>query len=171
MPFLHLLRHAKSSRKKGVEDFARPLTRRGIDAARHIGEGLPSLIGTLDLVLCSPARRARETMELVVAGFAAPPRLLVENDIYLADQEKLLRRLCRLGEEEANVLLVAHNPGLRDLALALAQTCSPPFAALLSGKFPTAARASFEVRVPWPALGERRHPLLAYVTPRSPGGT
>lgn len=171
MALLHLLRHAKSSRKKGVEDFARPLTRRGIEAARRIGEGLPALIGELDLVLCSPARRARETMELVLAGCRERPRLLVENELYLADCDTLLRRLSRLGEGDENVLIVAHNPGMRDLALLLAETSSPSAAALHSGKFPTAARATFEVGVPWRELGSRRHPLLAYLTPKSFGGT
>lgn len=169
MPFLHLLRHAKSSRKADVEDFARPLTRRGCDAARRIGKNLPAHIGPLDLVLCSPARRARETMELALAGFDPKPRLVIENELYLADEERLLNRLSRLGEEDANVLLVAHNPGLHDLALALAQSSSPDFTALFSSKFPTAARASFEVRGPWREIGERRHPLLAYRTPKSSG--
>ncbi len=169
MPVLHLLRHAKSSRKKGVGDFERPLTRRGVEAARRTGKGLPPQIGALDLVLCSPARRALETMELAVAQFGDMPRLLVEDELYLADWQKLLRRLSRLGKEDENVLLVAHNPGLRDLALALALETSPGFGALQSGQFPTAARASFLVGVPWRDLGERRHPLLAYVTPKSPG--
>lgn len=166
MPLLHLLRHAKSSRKKGIEDFARPLTRRGCEAARRIGKELPALLGRLDLVLVSPARRARETMELATAGFVPRPRFLVENELYLADRERLLFRLSCLGEDDANVLVVAHNPGLHDLALALAETSSPAFGALLSGKFPTAARASFEVVGPWCEVGKRRHPLLAYSTPK-----
>ena len=58
---LHLLRHAKSSRDDGVEDQERRLSRRGRDDARAVGEMLPNALGALDLVLCSSARRTRET--------------------------------------------------------------------------------------------------------------
>ncbi len=169
MPILHLLRHAKSSARKGIEDFERPLTRRGLEAARRIGSSLAARERRLDLVLCSPARRTRQTMEGVLAAFGGKPRFLCESELYLADCERLLDRLCRLGEGEESVLLIAHNPGLRDLALLLAEASSPSFAALLSGKFPTAASASFRVETAWPDLGSRRHPLLVYETPKSLG--
>jgi phosphohistidine phosphatase len=167
MPMLHLLRHAKASADGDLEDSARPLTRRGVDAARRVGQRLPAQIGPLDLVLCSPARRTLETMEFVLADYSAAPRRLVESELYLADSAKLLARLARLDEEERNVLLIGHNPGLRDLALSLAETRSQEFAPLAAGKFPTAARASFDLATPWRELGFRRHPLVAYVTPKS----
>ena len=67
MHMLHLLRHAKSSWKEDVEDRERPLNRRGREAARRVGQHLPAAVGALDLVLCSSARRTRETMDLVLA--------------------------------------------------------------------------------------------------------
>ena len=167
MPMLHLLRHAKASPDTSMEDEVRPLTRRGVGAARRGGEDLPARIGRLDLVLCSPARRTLETMELVLAGFGAGPRRLIESDLYLADSARLLARLARLGEDAENVLLVGHNPGLRDLALSLADKGSADYASLAAGKFPTAARVSFDLATPWRELGSRRHPLVAYVTPKS----
>jgi phosphohistidine phosphatase len=162
---LHLLRHAKSSWKEGGEDHERPLSRRGREAARRIGRGLPEATGPLDLVLCSSAHRARETLDLVLAAFAPRPHILIEGGLYLASRERLLERLRRLGEEDGNVLLIGHNPALFELALALAEPDAPAFAALFGSKFPTAARASFRVATRWATLGQPRPALVAYVAP------
>jgi phosphohistidine phosphatase len=162
---LHLLRHAKSSWKEGGEDHERPLSRRGREAACRIGRRLPEETGALDLVLCSSARRARETLDLVLAAFAPRPHVLIERGLYLAGREQLLERLRRLAEEDGNVLVIGHNPALFELALALAAPDAPAFAALARGKFPTAARASFRVATGWPALGRPRPALVDYVTP------
>src|ERR1043166_3195032 len=100
---LHLLRHAKSNYPEGVEDRDRPLSRGGREAARLVGRSLAA-IGPLDLVLCSPARRTRETAELALAGFAEPPRIAFEEALYLASAATLLRRLRQLGEAQASVM-------------------------------------------------------------------
>ena len=65
------------------------------------------------------------------------------------------------------MLLIGHNPGLHELALALAAADSPAYAALAEGKFPTAARASFAIETGWAELGRSRHALRDYVTPKS----
>jgi len=164
---LHLLRHAKSSRDGAGEDRERPLSRRGRDAARLVGESLPAALGRVDLVLCSSARRTEETAELVLAGFALPPRILFEDELYLAGQAALLRRLSRLDEADGTVLVIGHNPGLHELALALASPDSPRYRALAAGKFPTTARASFRIDGKWTSLDRSRHALIDYVTPKS----
>ena len=164
---LHLLRHAKSSWKEDVEDRERALNGRGRETARRVGRYLAKTIGPLDVVLCSSALRTRETLELVLAKFAVTPRRAIEDELYAASQEELMDRLRRLSEEEVNVLLVGHNPGLHELAVALAETSSPGFRALTSGKFPTAACVSFQISEPWSALGLSRQMLVGYVTPAS----
>jgi phosphohistidine phosphatase len=169
MHMLHLLRHAKSSWKEDAPDHERPLSRRGREAARRIGRRLPAATGALDLVLCSSARRACETLDFVLAGFTQRPHILIEQDLYLASREKLQERLHRLAEEDGSVLLIGHNPALFELALALAAPDAPAFRALAGGKFPTAARASFRVETRWAALGRSRPVLVDYVTPDSLG--
>ena len=124
-------------------------------------------MGTLDLVLCSSARRTRETLELVVAEFAVPPRSVLEDELYEAGKDELMDRLRRLEEEIGNVLLIGHNPGLHELAMAIADTNSAGFRAFSSSKFPTAARASFRVPEPWSGLGRSRCELVDYVTAES----
>ena len=167
MHTLHLLRHAKSSWKEDVEDRERRLNRRGREAARRVGRRLPATIGALDLVLCSSAARTRETMDLVLADYRVRARSIIEDELYAASPEKLMERLRRLDEDDLNVLLIGHNPGIHELAVTLADASSPDVRALASGKFPTAARASFKVSDHWLALGGSRYELVAYVTAES----
>lgn len=169
MHTLHLLRHAKSDRDAAVEDQERPLSRRGREAARRIAAGLPAALGSVDLVLCSPALRTRQTAALVLAGFAPPPPVHYENALYLAGRAVLLRRLGALDEAAAAVLVIGHNPGLQELAAGLAAPQSKQYGALAAGKFPTGARASFAIDGPWVSLGRAPHRLIDYVTPKSLG--
>src|SRR6266849_1770058 len=164
---LHLLRHAKSERDQPVDDKERRLSRRGREAARRVGETLPKALGTLDLVLCSTSLRTRETAELVLAGYAAPPPIRFEDALYLAGRAALLRHLRQLDESAGAVMVIGHNPGLHELALALASADSPRYPALASGKFPTTVRASFAIRSPWAELARSRHALTDYVTVKS----
>jgi phosphohistidine phosphatase len=167
---LHLFRHAKSTSKEEVEDHERRLSKRGRETACRVGKHLPTKLGPLDLVLCSSARRTRETLDLVLAEFAPRPRILIEDEVYLASRERLWKRLRRLDARDINVLVIGHNPGLHELALALADNSSPAFRALASDKFPTAACASFLVPADWSALGSSRHELIDYITPESLAG-
>ena len=165
MHLLHLLRHAKSRWRDDVEDHARPLSKRGQREARRVGRHLPGAVPPIDLVLCSSAVRTRQTLDFVVAGPNPPPRCLVEDALYLADGERLLDRLRQLDEGCRNVMLIGHNPGIHDLAVTLADPEGGGARALLAGKFPTAARASFAVDAPWCELGRRRCRVVAYVPP------
>jgi phosphohistidine phosphatase len=165
MHMLHLLRHAKSSWKEDVDDHERRLNKRGREAARLIGRQLPAAIQNVDLVLCSSAARTRETLEFVVAGYAQRPRCMIEDGLYLAGCDKLLERVGQIDESIAAVLLIGHNPGLHELAVALADPGSPWSPMLAHGKFPTLARASFEIGTRWSAIGECRHRLVDYVIP------
>jgi phosphohistidine phosphatase len=164
---LHLLRHAKSVEDDAADDHARRLSRRGRDDARRIGQSFAAELGALDLVLCSTALRTRETASLVLGGFSPPPRVSFEEGLYLAGRAKLVRRLCDLGEGDGAVLVIGHNPGLHELALALAAEDSEAYRLLAAGKFPTLARASFAIATSWSNLTERRHRLTGYATPKS----
>jgi phosphohistidine phosphatase len=166
---LHMLRHAKARRDDAGEDRERRLSRSGRDDARMIGQTLPAALGPINLVLCSSALRTRETAELALAGFTPRPQILFEDALYLAGPAALLKRLMQVEESDGAVLVVGHNPGLHELAIALAAPDSPAYRALASGKFPTTARASFAVEPPWSTLGRSRHRLTDYVTVKSLG--
>ncbi len=167
---LHLLRHTKSSWDDDADDHERPLNRRGRETARLIGSTLPAAIGTLDLVLCSTALRARETAELALEGYKTAPEIRYEKALYLAPPEAILRCLRRLDEACGAVMVVGHNPGLHELATALADPGSSGFSNLANGKFPTGVRARFVVATSWAEIDSTRHRLVDYVTVKSLGG-
>jgi phosphohistidine phosphatase len=124
----------------------------------------------LDLVLCSSALRTRETAELVLAGFAKPPRILYEDGLYLATAGDLLQRLQQINESRDAVMVIGHNPGLHELAVALAAPGSPGFSTLANGKFPTGVRTRFVIGTSWAEIDSTRHRLIDYVTVKSLGG-
>jgi phosphohistidine phosphatase len=167
---LHLLRHAKSSWDDDADDHERPLNKRGREGAALIGESLPRTIDAPDLVLCSSALRTRETAELALAGFTKAPKTLFEDELYLASASKLLARLRELDEGVGSVMVIGHNPGLHELAIALAAPGSAGFSTLTNGKFPTGVRCLFEIGSSWAEIGDTRHRLVDYVTVKSLGG-
>ncbi|MCX5231170.1 histidine phosphatase family protein [Streptomyces sp. NPDC006553] len=117
---LLVLRHAKSAWPEGVADQDRPLGPRGLRDAPAVGRFLAEAGGLPDLVLCSPARRARHTWELAAAELdnAVPTRH--DPRLYGADAPELLDVLHGVSDQVATLLLVGHNPGLQELVLLLA---------------------------------------------------
>ena len=170
MHTLHLLRHAKSSWDDDEDDHRRTLDKRGREAAALVGKTLPKVAGDLDLVLCSTALRARETAELALRGYKPAPRILYEEGLYLATSAMLLQRLRQLDEKNETVIVIGHNPGLHELAIALATPGSPGFSTLANGKFPTGVRVSFAIAGSWAEIDGTRHKLVDYVTVKSLDG-
>ncbi|GAB4363212.1 MAG: histidine phosphatase family protein [Kiloniellaceae bacterium] len=170
MPELLVLRHAKSDwQDAGLDDFDRPLAPRGLKAAPRMGRYLRDLGLQPDLVLCSPARRARETLDLLLTALASTPEIGYLKTLYLAPPSRLLAVLRRQSLDCGRILLIGHNPGLHHLALALARDPAGRLqgaaAQRLAEKFPTAALARFRVRA-WDTLGEAPAVLEAFVRPR-----
>jgi phosphohistidine phosphatase len=163
---LHLLRHAKSSwEDTGLGDHERPLAPRGQRAAKRMAEYLAEQAPAPLTVLCSSARRARETLTLIAPGLGPETTVEVEEELYGATAEELLDRLRRVPEPTASVMLIGHNPGLQDLALSLAR--GGPGAERVREKFPTGALATLETPVArWRELGPRQAELVDYVVPR-----
>lgn len=110
------------------------------------------------LVLCSSARRARETLELV----APPGTIRTEPELYGATSDDLLDRLHRVPDEAYVVMLIGHEPSIRDLAVRLIGRESE----LADRKFPTGALATLTFSGPWSTLGPDHAELAAFVTPR-----
>src|SRR5262249_52622573 len=144
---LTLLRHAKSSWEEPLDDFDRPLAPRGEKAAPEIGAALAARGLHPDLILCSGALRARETLALVLPNVGEPSPIVVFDDaLYMAAPRTLLRRLHVIApalqrETPRHVMLVGHNPGFEELALLLIGSGSAEDRAQLATKFPTAGTA------------------------------
>ena len=120
MKTLLLLRHAKSSWKDaGVKDFDRPLNQRGLKAAPTIGRLIRKRKLQPDLVLSSPAERARQTTQLVLEAAGLKTEVRYDERIYEASAARLFEIVSQIDEEAGMVMMVGHNPGFEELLEAL----------------------------------------------------
>jgi phosphohistidine phosphatase len=176
--WLALFRHAKSA-WPDVADHDRPLARRGIRDAPVMGRWLREAGCVPDRVLCSTARRARETWQLAQAGLAAAPPVTFDRRVYEGSASDLLALIREAPPATRTLLLIGHDPALPELALMLA--AETPGTALSPGqgvaglqrmraKFPTAAIAVLEPAGAWRELTPRQARLAAFVTPRDLAG-
>jgi phosphohistidine phosphatase len=142
---LCLLRHCKSAWPSGAPDFERPLNGRGRDAAGRIGRYLGEQKLTPDVVLCSAATRTRETLDLASLFWSVPPTIIIEPELYLANERVLMAHIRRIDQRHKVALVIGHNPGMQGLALDLA--IGEPSGELdrLATKFPTGGLALFDV--------------------------
>lgn len=168
MKTIYLLRHAKSSwDDTSRDDHDRPLNQRGERAATLVAQFLHQERLIPDLILCSTARRTRETLSRLQAVIGDDRPALIEADLYLASAEILFERLTMVGEDAGRVMLIGHNPGLEDLAATLITPKAGPLEEKLAAKFPTAGLAA--IRLPgtrWRDLKRRSGTLQLFLTPK-----
>lgn len=169
---LLLLRHAKSSwDDPGLADFDRPLAKRGKKAAPEIGAALAAKGLRPDLVLCSSAVRARETLEMVLNALGPPsPEVRYDEDLYMATPATVIARLRKQAAPPAPpqcVMIVGHNPGFEELARLLVGSGGTDGLARLAEKFPTCAVAviAFDADS-WSAIEAGAGRLVQFLTPK-----
>lgn len=171
MKHLLLLRHAKSSRDDALlADFERPLAARGRAAAPRIGRELARRRWLPDAALVSPALRTRQTWDLVAAELPARPAAAFPPTLYEAAGETLLAAIRQTPAEVEDLILVGHNPGMEDLADALAGSGSAAAAlARMREKFPTGALARFAFDGTWAGLDAGSARLSHFIAPKDLG--
>jgi len=160
---LLLLRHAKSDWPVDMDDFSRPLKKRGRRAAKQVGRWLSTQHLIPDTILSSPATRALETAQRVCRQLHIDESSIIcDRRIYEADAQTLLALLKNLRHER-RVLLVGHNPGLEELLLSLIPHSIPLSP---NGKcLPTAALAQLAFESDWAELAEAK--LVTLIRPDS----
>jgi phosphohistidine phosphatase len=165
MKRLYLLRHAKSSwSDPSLPDHDRPLAPRGRRAAKTIGCHLSAQGIEPDMVLCSTALRARETLDRIERALGKAD-IVLESELYAASANAVLDRVRRVPDEVGSVLVIGHNPGLQDLALDLARPA--PEVRELEAKFPTAALVTLAFpHASWRAIDRGTATLVDFVRPR-----
>ena len=135
MKTLHLLRHTKSDwSDPSVDDFARPLSRRGKRARKLIARHVAGW--QIDLVVCSPAKRAKATAKPLIGVLGCPVRY--DEAMYAADADDLLVITRHLLENTSSVMFVGHNPSMEE------------FTAMLCGsspRYPTGALGTLALGV------------------------
>ncbi len=124
---LILLRHAKADRPDGTADIDRPLTDRGHADAAAAGAWLVTQGQVPDLVICSPAKRTRQTWHGVAVALAgtrtaASPTVHYERRAYDGGAADLLTLVREAGDGVRVLLLIGHNPAVSLLAAMLDPT-------------------------------------------------
>jgi phosphohistidine phosphatase len=168
MLHLLLLRHAKAEAAgKGMSDRDRPLTARGRRDAGLIGEAIAT--EPPDSILCSPAKRTRETLAAVVAHFDEDPTTDFPESLYEAASD-YRDAIVASGGDAKRLLIIGHNPTIHRTALTLTGTGDAALHAMLSGKFPTAALAviAFDV-ASWKDITPGSGELLDFRRPKDLG--
>ncbi|MBW8270474.1 SixA phosphatase family protein [Caldovatus aquaticus] len=168
---LLLLRHAKSSwDDPRLPDHARPLNARGRRGAAAMARAMRDLGLAPEVVLVSSARRTLQTLE-ALAPLPDSPIVEPMDALYLATPQVLLATLRRVPETARSVLLIGHNPGLHELALALvgaggmAAPAAGAAARRLAESYPTGALAEFAIATPWRLLEAGGGRLVRFLTP------
>ncbi len=169
---LLILRHAKAMQPTGgMQDFDRPLAPRGREDSTRIGTMMASRGWLPNRVFVSPAKRTAETWTLVSAALGGGPATAFVDQMYNASDALLLRIVRERSDAAAStVLIVAHNPGVEDLAAGLAGPASDqtPLSAATS-KFPPGGLARLSFDGEWSALTAGSARLTDFVTPAELG--
>jgi phosphohistidine phosphatase len=168
MKRLYLLRHAKSSwDDPSVADHERPLAPRGRKAVRRLERWVAEHDVRPELVICSTATRAQQTIAGLLAPLGSPP-LQLDERVYHASGAALLDRIRELGDGVGDVLLVGHNPGLADLCLQL--SLPGELRDRVAAKLPTGAMTTLETDVEhWSDLAPGAARLTELALPRELG--
>lgn len=164
---LFVLRHAKSSwEDPGLDDCDRPLAPRGRKAVAVLADHIREHGIRPAQVLCSSARRTRETLD----GIAPGGEVLIEPDLYSASVSDVLERLKTVPEDADSVMVIGHNPAMQMLVLRLAGanhvTHDDPNLETVRRKFSTGALATLSFDCGWHDLGPGQAKLTALVRPK-----
>jgi phosphohistidine phosphatase len=171
---LILVRHAKSSwDDPDLMDFDRPLAPRGQAAAPVMGQYMAARGHHPDRVLCSTARRTRETFALMLPSFSEPFEAIFTRDLYETPASAYLDLIRRQGGVARTLMIIGHNPALEELGPALVGVNNVDHGRMhASAKYPTGAVAvmQFEAAT-WADIQPGSARGVSFTRPRDLMGT
>tara|TARA_Y100001935_G_C17307884_1_gene513629 strand:- start:1443 stop:1925 length:483 start_codon:yes stop_codon:yes gene_type:complete len=156
MKNLYLLRHAKSSWDDfALKDYDRPLSTRGIQDADLMGNFFKSKRKGLDLVISSPSKRTKETLEHF---FNKTTQNIIFNEtLYHSSEHNIYSIIKDVEEEIRSLMIVGHNPSMHEF--------SESFSGQYIEKFSTCGLASFEFDDEWASIYEDSGTLFEFKIP------
>ena len=156
MKNLYLLRHAKSSWDDfALKDFDRPLSTRGIQDADLMGNFFKSKRRGLDLVVSSPSKRTKETLDHFFNK--TTQNIIFDETIYHSSEQNLYSFLKYVEEDIKSLMIVGHNPSMHEF--------SESFSGKFIEKFSTCGLASFEFDDEWANVCEDSGTLIEFKIP------
>ena len=166
-----LLRHAKAVPETGFGDHARALAGRGMADAQRMGRYLAEEGLSPDAVLLSDALRTSQTLEQMTGCFEARLGARADAALYLAHPRALLAAINETPAKTGVLLVIAHNPGLAELADALTGYGDRYAMARMRQKYPTCGLAVLDFDVEsWNKIAAKSGRLERFVTPVAMGG-
>ena len=156
MKNLYLLRHAKSSWDDfALKDFDRPLSTRGIQDADLMGNFFKSKRKGLDLVVSSPSKRTKETLDHFFNK--TTQNIIFDETIYHSSEQNIYSVLKHIEEDIKSLMIVGHNPSMHEF--------SESFSGQFIEKFSTCGLASFEFDYEWANICEDSGTLIEFKIP------
>jgi phosphohistidine phosphatase len=169
---LMLLRHAKTETEApSGRDQDRRLDERGRRDAAEIGNWIGRHPPFANTVMVSPAVRAHQTWEIAWEAMkdrVQPPEVEYLPELYGADPAQLLETIrSAVTTDPKHLMLVGHNPGMHELALALVGSGDEAGRKALSHNLPTSGLAVFDFATKdWSDVAFRRGRLVLFVSPK-----
>lgn len=160
MKTLYLIRHAKSSWDDILlDDFDRPLNQRGMNNAPFMAKVLLKKQIFPDLILSSPAQRAKTTAEIFAQELKLTNRITFEKRLYLTSTQTLLDILQQIPNKYNTIFLFGHNPELTQFA--------NQFSSTYIENIPTCGIVGFEFLIQdWSKLCKENSTLTLFEFPK-----
>lgn len=161
MKTILIMRHAKSDwSRPDLPDIKRPLNKRGSRDAPLMGKVLRLYDCAPEIILSSPALRARQTTELAAAEFGGSPSLKYVEAFYPGSTESFLHSIKSLPDSTSRVMLVGHNPAMEDFVEAF-------LGSAVFLRMPTAGLVCLDVNAAeWPSVKPGGCSLRWFIIPK-----
>lgn len=141
---LFLLRHAQAL-NEAPSDAVRPLSPRGLEDARALGQLMARKSFVPDGVLCSPALRTRQTLEALQEGLGMSPDVIAQpENLYSGAAGAYLHEIQSLSDEHGAILVVGHNPSIYELVIRLSDPSHDHYMQKLSAGYNPATLSVLE---------------------------
>lgn len=160
-----LMRHGKSDWEEDVSDFERTLTARGRNDSPLMGKFLLKCGKIPLLIISSPAKRAKETAELLAKSCRYKRKIEYNDSLYENSPGEIIKVLQKIDDKIDTAMIVGHNPSIEE---ATKKLCFREMKSIENGiKFPTSAIVCLEVEIEsWSELYPGNCSIAWFVTPK-----
>ena len=142
------MRHSKSSWSNlNLEDFDRPLNKRGKKNAKLVCEFFVKKKINFDYVLISSSKRTQKTLKILLKKIKKPKKIFSSKKLYLADEKKIIEYIKKVPKKYNSILLINHEPVITNLVRDLIKNHNNNLFKLLNYKFSTSAFAKINFKI------------------------
>lgn len=139
---LFLMRHAEAKPLNNQDDYLRELTAKGIKEAEEAAAFLKKY--KIDKILVSNAVRTIQTGE-IIRNKINSAKLEICPELYASTSEDIIELISQQEDQNRHILIIAHNPGILNAALALVEYESPEYKSIVKNGMPTARIIKIEL--------------------------